>query len=496
MGNAVIIVLLVILIALVAAGVYFLYGKKDGAAPAARPAQSSSAAPPAGAFVNMRSGLSGQKAPGTVRVIEMDAETFLSMNDYQSLDFFFDNEYDPEPSLIEQLRDPSVPEEERAEIAERLRRLGYIVEYPSSRGGAPVASPAGVSVDDEEEGPVDISVMTDVYALQDILTSPYASEEDKDAARLRLAELGDGAEAHEEPEPEPEQETGTEDDGNEGNGDGGYGQGYVDPLDLGSVEDPHPDVPYEPAEEAAEAAGDAGEVEGPAEEEYVPEEPVEPVEETVEEAPEVEEPEEAVQEEVPAPVAESSAEDVEVTFRDEFDADDTESRKAISLMVFIARSFKAGLISPELVAFAQDKLHLEVDASFWTPEQRVRARQRQGIYQRDAALVKMSIDEFDLHMREVVAHREAEGVEAPEAAAAIPVETTAPVVEKTVELQAEAPVQEERRDTAPVKGKPKAGVAPEKPRRKPGTRPVSAFFDAHGGKNDLMWARLDPSYSK
>lgn len=494
MGNVVIIVLLVLLIALVAAGLYFMYGKKDGPAPVRTP---SAPTAPGGSPVTVRSAFAGSPGKGTVRVIEMDSDTFLSMQ--QPLDFFFDNEYDFEPSLIERFRDPSVSEEERGEIAERLRRLGYIVDYPASRQGAFVSDPVVPDVDDEgDEGAKDLSEETDIYVLRGVLSDPYASEEDREVARARLAELESSGEGESAPAEAPgdEDEEEEEDDGSDGGDGGGFGSGYVDPLGLESIEDPHPEVPYEPVDESAGMDGTPGESVAEPEPVYDPVEPV--VEETAADGPEPETTEKVegdAEDEAVRDAGEAAGDEVEVLFREGFEADDTDSMKAISLMTFIARSFKSGLISPELVAFAQDKLHLEVDPSFWTPEQRVRARQRQVIFQRDEALVNMPIEEFDLHIREVVAHREAEGAAAPEAAAEAPA-AEAPVPVKT----AEAPVEERPKvegpaAEAPVKGRPKAGAS-EKPRRKPGTRPVSAFFDAHGGKNDLMWARLDPSYSK
>ena len=112
-------------------------------------------------------------------------------------------------------------------------------------------------------------------------------------------------------------------------------------------------------------------------------------------------------------------------------------------MTFIAKSFRDNLISPELVAFAQEKLHLHVSRSFWTREQWRRANARKVGYFKDPTLVSMPVDAFDMHIRTVV--------EANKAA------------------------------------REKASPAPVGTRK---SRPVSTFFDAHGGKNDLMWERV------
>lgn len=112
--------------------------------------------------------------------------------------------------------------------------------------------------------------------------------------------------------------------------------------------------------------------------------------------------------------------------------DDKDSRMAIELMRFIVKSLRKGLIDPELVSFAESRLRLKAVYD-WTDEQKARALSRKDIYK---PLEEKSVEEFDMFVRDTVA---------------------------------------KRRDTAEIPVSKKN---------------VTLGFNAHGGKNDLMWERL------
>ena len=113
--------------------------------------------------------------------------------------------------------------------------------------------------------------------------------------------------------------------------------------------------------------------------------------------------------------------------------DDAESRQAIELMGFIARAFREGLISPELVRLAENRLNIRVNPYLWSVDDERRARLGMAVYGRDQEMGSMPLEAFETRVREVVA---AAG---------------------------------------------KAGG---------GTRPVTVFPDRHGGKDDIVWSRL------
>lgn len=511
-NGAVLIILMVLLVILVLAGVYFLFFKKD-AAPSRAEVPSGA---PASTLVSVRNAVaSGRKVTGT---FEMDIDDYIGMSGGAPFTIVTDDEFYYEQTEIERFRDPSISEEERQALADSLRSRGYhvVIREEDERQGSEAHDDGlgdGVPFEESEE---DVSTMTDLYALKELLMNPFVSVEKKREAEARIAELelmepGVSKPDENEPSAEPseDEEPGNDDEGRNGNdGDDpdGYGNGFVDPVSLVSFPDPEEseapgeemdgvdmkellgfdplaDIAPEFASESALEKGDA-----------VHEEPAGSVEKTpVENAPtEAADPAEvdSVSEE------EFDSEAIDFNFRDDFEGDDTESRKAIALMSFIARNFKEGLISPELVAFAQDKLHLEVNRGYWTPEQWARANQRKGVYHRDEALEYMPLDEFDLHVKEVVASnraaREEEAREpGKEEAAAV---AGVPHEEKETDVVNNSPTAEgnEAAHAASGKvgpGKPKVGATGRMP-RKAGARPVSAFFDAHGGKNDIMWARL------
>jgi hypothetical protein len=221
---------------------------------------------------------------------------------------------------------------------------------------------------------------------------------------------------------------------------------------------------------------------------------------------------------------------IDFRFDEPYD-DEEDSRKAVSLMKFIAKAFKDGYIAPELVAFAQDKLHLRVNRGYWTEEQYRRAQQRKAVYHRDETLENMPQDEFAMFLENVVAkskaekaaeavlaaQRAAEAAEVAETAEAEtekaagpegPVETgepgkpaevaESPAAEAVTEAEAQPAVAAGPAKPALAEKPSESAEAPVRkeakplPRREdPFRRPESAFFREHGGRNDMMWARLE-----
>lgn len=116
--------------------------------------------------------------------------------------------------------------------------------------------------------------------------------------------------------------------------------------------------------------------------------------------------------------------------------DDRDSRLAIELMKFIAHSFRKGLVDPELVDFAERRLNLKVNHD-WTEEEKARVVSRKDEFH---YLDNKTIEEFDAIVRASVEEREGRA---------------------------------KSDDSAP---KPKA---------------VNLGFDPNGGKNDLLWQRLE-----
>lgn len=469
--DILIVVLLIALLALVGAAVYFMFMKKENAVQ-----------PTGDTLVSGASVISARNAAGNGRrliaTFEIDMDEIIG-NEPAPMSLELEREVAVEQTDLEKLRDMSIPEEERAAIAESLRMRGYDVRIlPSGSTGSRHEAPQDGAGDEDEDG---MDAENDEGVLEAILANPYASAERKEAAKRRLEELRGGKEAD---DPDDDEDGGGDDgDGGEG-GNGGYEDGayegyvpddeyyggcYVDPLDGMGLDDPHPETPYEPpvekaseAEASGAAAEEAGAADGGA----------------------ASEPSDA-----PAEEAEAGEVDIEFTFKEEYD-DEEDSRKAVSLMTFIARSFKKDLISPELVAFAQDLLHLQVNRGYWSEEKWIRANQRKAVYERDASIVNMSIDEFDLYVKDVVASNEAslsgaaEAVPGEEGAVREePVDKPEPE-EAALEAVPEGEVKEE-------KARPQRVARPAAPRGKGFSRPVSSFFDAHGGKNDLMWQRLE-----
>lgn len=329
--EGLIVLLLLMLVALTTGGLYLMYVRKEG--PSSGPPVNISA----GSVVNVRS--AGSKAYLTLAFDVSD----IANN--EPVPFMSDIEPDPfdEQDLIERFRDSRTPETERAAIAGALRSRGYSVTYADGPTASSAGTDTGAPSDEGVAPDADIAAETDEGFLEGLLTSPYVGEERKEAARRRLAEL------------------------RERNEEDGFIEGYVDPLTLLDIGDPHPDIPYEPISD------------------------VQP------QAPEDEDPTD-----LDGPTDDGAADVIEFTMTGPDMDDDVDSRKAIGLMTFIARSFRKGLLSPELVAFAQDRLNLKVNEDFWSDEQRLRAARRKEEYLRDPAMAAMPLDKFEIHVRNAV----------------------------------------------------------------------------------------------
>ena len=526
--GTVIVILLLLLVVMVGAGIYFLMFKKD----ADEGEKARAAVASAGSVMSVTNAGGGRRLVATFE-IDMNA---ITGND--PVPYLVGAEVDDGDDGMEDIRrfrDPNTPPEEKERLAESLRERGYRVTYdPAAHGrSAGAAAPVqdggngsgGADDDEGAGGGFDIATETDTYVLEAILYDPFQTDERREAVRRRLAELGvdvsagsgtdsgtggvpqddgndfdplagmfgpqpgdvpadmpdgvrdidvpgdigmggegkeESADAEEgDGEEEDEEEGAREETGGDYGDDGYYGSGYVDP-------DTHESVGGE------DGSGDDGR-------EPEPEGEPEP------------EPEFA---DVPAAREPLDAGRViDFVFEELYD-DEEDSRKAVSLMTFIAQSFRDGLLAPELVAFAQDKLHLRVNRGYWTEEQYRRAQQRKAVYHRDEALENMPQDEFALYLEDVVANtkaaRAAEAEAAQKAAEAGSAKTEPAKVAETETVAPVAEVPEQKPAESAVAEMPAREEEKPLPKREnPFKRPESAFFREHGGRNDMMWARLE-----
>ena len=464
--QGLIVILLVIVVALLGVGVYFTYIKK--------PAPQRGPEVPLGPVVDMRS--AGSKAFVTFEL------PLSAIGGNEPVPFRYDLEVDPlsEDDILEEFRSKSTAPERRREIADQLRRLGYKVSVEGD--GQAAGSGGGPSPEPDDEGVTDIASETDPDVLRGMLNNPFVSPGDREAAAARLevllAERGDAPAppvppapvAPPAPEPEPQSSAvpaGPQSDS---------GEGYVDPDTHVSVPDPHPEVPYEaPAAPAAPAAAFdplAGIAPLP--------EPA-PVPEPAPAPPVVS----AVPASAPVWDAGDGAMVLDFTFTSADMDDDADSVKAIELMSFIAHSFRKRLISPELVWFAQQKLHLKVNDACWDEELRRRASERHHVYDRDPKFASMPLDDFDRHVHEVVAAEERRAREAAAKAASVaePVAPAAPVASAVVSAPAPESVPEPAPAGSGVKGEGASSPSPG--------RPVTVLPDGKGGRNDIVWDRLE-----
>lgn len=286
-----------------------------------------------------------------------------------------------EETLIERWRRKDLSREEREELAREMRAVGYQVTL-EGEGGAP-AGEAAPSVPAGGSGTQALpDSMDELFA---IVKNPMYSEAYKSEAKRKLAVL-----LGTEPASEEEGEGGEDDDTHgEGNG-----QGTDDDFAEGGFEvDPVTGAPVSRETQSAP-----------------------------EEAADVREGDDTYLVTLDFPHDEKLEVD-----------DDRDSRLAIELMRFIARSFRSGLIDPELVAFAERRLHLDVN-HVWTEEEKVRVAMRSDKYN---GLEEKSVEELDSFVRSVVE-------------------------EKT-----------------------KAHTVTRKEKK------VTLGFDPKGGKNDLVWKRLE-----
>lgn len=430
------IILLLILVALAGAGVYYLYFKDAPKKDSYQPRQVS-----ASSIVSVRNAVvSGDRVFG---IFDMDIEDYENVMANPEFTIVTSDEDYYEENDLDRLRNPDVPEEEKLMIVESLRRNGYKVTYPYPPEDGQVAAPASEEESEQEAMPEDISAINDARRLHEILQDPFVSEEDKALAKERLAQLGEDA------------GDGTGSDGNyeaPAYDDGGYGDqfgGYVDPDTFQSPEPPYTEETPEGTEPGNE--GDA--------------------------APEVEP--EVAKGGVKAPEAyhEESGEQVEPAaeaqpersdggkagewfgFDGDVDIDDADFKIAVRIMNIIFQAFRENLLPPEFILYVAKRFSFRIDDNQWTPEQKLRAEQREVIYHRIPKYDSMSIEEFEQLVNQKI--------------------TKAKDMGRSVQEE-EAPAQEPEREGGEV-------ATPGKP---VSVKVVSVFFDAHGGKNDLMWERL------
>lgn len=430
------IILLLILVALAGAGVYYLYFKDAPKKDSYQPRQVS-----ASSIVNVRNAVvSGDRVFG---IFDMDIEDYNNVMANPEFTIVTSDEDYYEENDLDRLRNPDVPEEEKLMIVESLRRNGYKVTYPYPPEDGQAEAPAGEEESEQEAMPEDISAINDTRRLHEILQDPFVSEEDKALAKERLAQLGEDA---------------GDSTGSDGNyvappyDDGGYGDefgGFVDPDTFQSPEPPYTEETPKGTEPGNE--GDAA-----------PE--VEP--ETAEgdvKAPEAyhEEPGERVE-----PAAEAQPERSDggkagewFGFDGDVDIDDADFKIAVRIMNIIFEAFRENLLPPEFILYVAKRFSFRIDDNQWTPEQKLRAEQREVIYHRIPKYDSMSIEEFEQLVNQKITKAKDMG---------------RPVQEE------EAPAQEPEREGGEV-------AIPGKP---VSVKVVSVFFDAHGGKNDLMWERL------
>ena len=469
-------ILILLLVVLVVAGLYVMFKKDEPKAGTMSQSQL------AATLVNVRNVRTPSGATAKAVTLIINEDTTVPYN------VALEGGWEEEETDLEIFRDPSRPMEERRAAAQRLRDVGYqIREEFFMEGDAAVESPAasGGNEDDGETSGPDIESETDIAYLESFLSNPYIGADERARIESRIAELRGSGVAGEDGERDEEDNGG--DAGDDGSS---YGGGFVDPLDMMTPLNPQPESVYEPA--------------GREEKEAEP-------------APAPQPAREEVKEERQAPVdttltdrkgyyrGEVDGEDViTMDFTEEYD-DEEDSRKAVRLMKFIARSFKERLLSPELVMFAQRRLHLEVNPGYWSDEDYARANARVGVYERNPAFVNMSQEEFDMYYHDVVSS--AEDRRAAEEAAAASAKEIARSVAEEEEARVSGPVPEPVPEPAAEAAEDSAGepegdgggaAAPEPkavrkaaPPKKERTRPSSKYFDSVGGRNDLMWSRLE-----
>lgn len=390
MNNILLVSVIVLIVILVGLMIWIVFFSKPKKAEKEEVPQSYS-------VVRVRSAVSGKT------VMEIYSDDLLVDG---PVPFYSDLEQEEmkEETLIERWRRKDLSREEREELAREMRAVGYQVtlegESEAAAGEAAPSVPAGGS-----GTPALPDSMDELFA---IVKNPMYSEAYKSEAKRKLAVL-----LGTEPASEDEGEGGEDDDTHgEGNGQGTdddfAGGGFeVDPVTGAPVSRETQSAPEEAGNSYAEALGAPVSREGVS----VPEETAD-----------VREGDDTYLVTLDFPHDEKQEVD-----------DDKDSRLAIELMRFIARSFRSGLIDPELVAFAERRLHLDVNY-VWTEEEKVRVAMRSDKYN---GLEEKSVEELDSFVRSV------------------------------------------------VEQKKKAHTVTKKEKK------ITLGFDPKGGKNDLVWKRLE-----
>ncbi len=353
------VILIVLLLVLVLGVLYFLLGGNSGNRSGMRQGDRRPDVPHPG-IVTVHNATSRKV------VIELDMD---ELGAAASVPFYADLEFEEfnEKTLLEKYMDPATPLEEKQAIEEELRDK-YLFHKSVSQKKA-----------NEENSVTDFSGVTDINLLFNRLSSPYVDEKTRFAIQKRIDELRSIEKKSGGNDSAVVTKSGEDDSDNDDDGSSSDGlnenerptEGYVDPLDFMS---PHQTEPTDGTEESK-----------------------------------VEEPVQAVAE-VDAETAEvlSMASDSEALYVCDFGYynepdDNADSVLAIELMKFIADSFRKGYINEDLVAFAQDKLNLQVNSKIWEESRKVNSKiPKIGISKPVTELESMTVEEFDLHVREEV----------------------------------------------------------------------------------------------
>lgn len=479
--QGVIIVLLAALFLLIGAGFYFMFFKKESSGPG-----KDTVAAPSASIVKVRDAISDGN---TVRFIaEMSQDDFDGMQGGETFVIPNSDEYDLEETDIERLRKPSTPYEEKCEIARMLRKLGYHVNFP--REGEDDGD--GKQSDDVDS----ISVETDVDVLRAILTNPYSSLEKTEAAKRRLEELESGGDSDREGG-DDDVESGDDSEGGEpqGSGDDGYDdgdEGYEAPdavEDYGAefIEPSEQMYAEEPEPEGEPDCGSSVMEKTAAEEPYDYEKDIfGPENETPEQQAEVSKQEAAQNQETAK--ERSSDSYLEFTKGDGF-VDNAETEKLFKLLFFIIRSYKKGFIDPELVAFTEEKYHVNINKSDWSPAEIRRAEARKNVYLRNSVMKDMPLNEYAAYIHSNVMEAEADKAQenTQENAASPSVEQPPVPVQGSV-----SPFVNEERSESKEEVTPSLGKGLLKHPEVKMTRPLSvtANLDFKGGRHDIMWKRV------
>ena len=380
-------VAIVSLVALFVVGGLFYFFFWDRIFNRSRKDDDSSVSVPVASIVNVRS--AGSKKI----VVELDLD-YIPNAETLPFDPALEALESEERTIIEIFRDPNTPLSEKKRIYDELVSNGYEVKNPEDASQNTVR---------------DFSDVDDLNVLHSYLKDSSFSEAEKKAVRNRISTLLGMPVGRESDSKGGGDSSSSE--ASESDDDYDAAEGFVDNDSLESVET---DAEYEPVPE-------------------VPEPEAQPASDEASEEPVRTEVKEGKEEELPQDpdVPESDGDVLVIEFDKELD-DAVDSTKSIELMTFIAKSFRNGLIRPDLVEFAEQKLHLNVVEGLWDKEKKAEARrlrkERAELY---VPMEMMNVDEFDTNIRQMVHDEEVRHEKFARNAAAVAAETVKDVVDES-----------------------------------------------------------------